>query len=110
MNRILASLVVSAMLTLAPPSYAGEGEGKVGLGLAANEGKIEVVLVAPHSPAEKAGVKVGMIVDEIDGVATAGKSLHDCAMLVHGKPGTSVILKLEKPDDPTPVTVAIERE
>ena len=110
MKSVLASLVVSASLMLAPRSFGAEGEGKIGLGLAANEGKIEIVLVAPHSPADKAGIKVGMIVDEIDGVATAGKSLHDCAALVHGKPGTSVILKLEKPDDPTPVTVALKRE
>jgi len=51
-----------------------------------------------------------MIVEKIDGVKTAGKSLHECATLVHGAPGTTVILELMKPDDPTPVTAALKRE
>jgi C-terminal processing protease CtpA/Prc len=48
--------------------------------------------------------------EKIDGVKTAGKSLHDCETLVHGAPGTTVILELTNPDDPTPVMAALKRE
>jgi len=108
-QRLYWLLLVSGFL-FAAVAAAGEGNGKIGLGLGDNEGKIEVVLVAPDSPASKAGVTTGMVVEEIDGVKTAGKSLHECATLVHGAPGTTVILKLAKPDDPAPVTVALKRE
>jgi carboxyl-terminal processing protease len=95
---------------LATVAVAAEGNGKIGLGLGDHEGKIEVVLVAPGSPAAKAGLAPGMTVEKIDGVKTAGKSLHECATLVHGAPGTTVILELMKLDDPTPVTAALKRE
>ena len=103
------ALLLFALLFPARDS-AAEGGGKIGLGLASNDGKIEVVLVAPNSPAAKAGVAVGMGVEEIDGVKTAGKSLPECAAMVRGEVGKPVILKLTKPEDGTPLTVVLKRE
>lgn len=110
MKPQIALLIVLVGLLLVPPVDGAESGGKVGLGLASKDGTIEVVLVAPGSPAAKAGVTVGMIVEEIDGVRTVGKGLHECATLVRGQAGTPVILKLRNPDDPKAFMVVLQRE
>ena len=108
--RLWRSFVLTLGLLCAVPIFGAEGDGKIGLGLAENDGKIEVVLVQPGSPAAKAGIKTGMALDEIDAAKTAGKSVHDCAKLIHGDRGTAVILKLEGPEAGKPFTVALTRE
>ena len=110
MTRLWRSFALTLGLLSAVPVFAADGDGKIGLGLGENDGKIEVVLVQPGSPAAKAGIKTGMALDEVNGTTTTGKSLHDCAKLIHGDRGTTVILKLEGPDGGKPLTVALTRE
>lgn len=47
------------------------GDGSTGLHIRAVEGEALVVLVEPGSPAEKAGIKAGWIVDQIEGKPVA---------------------------------------
>ena len=110
MTRLWRLFALTLGLLCAVPIFAADGDGKIGLGLAENDGKIQVVLVQPGSPAAKAGIKTGMVLDEIDGTKTAGKSVHDCAKLIHGDRGTTVILKLDEPDARNPISVALTRE
>lgn len=53
-----------------------------------------VIAVVPGSPAEKAGVKVGDVIEYIDGHATRDLDLYDVKSLLAGAPGTSVELTL----------------
>ncbi|MGE0101451.1 MAG: S41 family peptidase [Blastocatellales bacterium] len=53
-----------------------------------------VIAVVPGSPAEKAGIRVGDVIEYIDEHATSDLDLYDVRSLLSGEPGTSVELKL----------------
>jgi carboxyl-terminal processing protease len=53
-----------------------------------------VIAVVPNSPAEKAGIKVGDVIEYIDGHATRDLDLYDVKSLLAGDPGSSVELTL----------------
>lgn len=53
-----------------------------------------VIAVIPSSPAEKAGIKVGDVIEYIDGHATRDLDLYDVKSLLSGDPGSSVELTL----------------
>jgi len=52
--------------------------------------------VVPGSPADRAGFVVGMIISEIDGKSTAGRSGEDCTRLVQ-EAGNAVAVKYYDP-------------
>ena len=53
-----------------------------------------VIAVVPNSPADKAGVRVGDVIEYIDGHATRDLDLYDVRSLLIGAPGSSVELTL----------------
>lgn len=53
-----------------------------------------VIAVVPNSPAEKAGIRVGDVIEYIDGHATRDLDLYDVKSLLAGQAGTSVELSL----------------
>lgn len=53
-----------------------------------------VIAVVPSSPAEKAGIRVGDVIEYIDGHATRDLDLFDVRSLLTGTPGSSVELAL----------------
>ena len=61
------------------------------------------------SHAEKAGVRAGDLILEINGEDTQGMTVDDVVERVRGEPGTDVTLKLRHLDEETPVEVTITR-
>jgi carboxyl-terminal processing protease len=53
-----------------------------------------VIALAPNSPADKAGLRVGDVIEYIDGHATRDLDLYDVRSLLAGAPGTSVELTI----------------
>ncbi|HEX9001462.1 MAG TPA: S41 family peptidase [Blastocatellia bacterium] len=53
-----------------------------------------VIAVVPSSPADKAGIRVGDVIEYIDGHATRDLDLFDVRSLLTGAPGSSVELAL----------------
>jgi carboxyl-terminal processing protease len=53
-----------------------------------------VIAVVPNSPAEKAGIRVGDVIEYVDGHATRDLDLYDVKSLLAGQPGTPVELSL----------------
>ncbi|MBO0798203.1 MAG: PDZ domain-containing protein, partial [Blastocatellia bacterium] len=53
-----------------------------------------VIAIVPGSPADKAGLRVGDVIEYIDGHATRDLDLYDVKLLLMGAPGTSVELTL----------------
>jgi carboxyl-terminal processing protease len=51
-----------------------------------------VIAVVPNSPAEKAGIRVGDVIEYIDGHATRDLDLYDVKSLLTGQPGTPLSL------------------
>ncbi|RLD49713.1 MAG: peptidase S41 [Bacteroidetes bacterium] len=71
-----------------------------------------VVISEPYEgkPAQKAGLKAGDILLEIDGKSAKGKSTSDVSSVLKGQAGTSVNLKFERPGTEEPFEITLVRE
>src|SRR5208283_1033643 len=70
------------------------GPADVGVFVSKRMGYATVVAVLPGSPAEKAGVKPGDLIDEIDGVPTRQNSVLQLERMMAGQPDSTVKLTL----------------
>lgn len=61
--------------------------------------------IMPGTPAEKAGLKVGDIISEVDGTDTLSKSTAEVAKLVKGPKGTDVSIKVLRDGESLTFTV-----
>lgn len=66
----------------------------IGVELDMKDQKVIVRQVVPNTPASKAGLSGGSIIQKIDGTPTDGKSLKDCADRMRGPAGSKVKLEL----------------
>jgi carboxyl-terminal processing protease len=71
----------------------------------------KVTIVAPivGSPADKAGIKAGDIILEIDGNSTSGLSVEEVVLRIRGPKGTSVRILVLHEGDTVPVEIEIVR-
>ena len=81
-----------------------------GLEVAAMDDKVTVRRPIEGGPAEKAGVKAGDLITEIDDVTTKGLTIGQVLDKLRGRPGTSVKLELVRKDQQSPIDVTIVRE
>jgi len=72
----------------------------------------EIVISEPYEgmPAQKAGLKAGDIILEVNGVSLKGKTVSDVSELLKGEPGTIVKLTIKEFNEKNPVTKTITRE
>jgi C-terminal processing protease CtpA/Prc len=68
----------------------------IGTGLEIDEKThtLQITKILPNSPAAQAGLSTGLIVQKIDEVPTAGKSLAECTGMLRGTADTKVRLEL----------------
>lgn len=87
---------------------ASSATGSVGLLLSRKYGyELSVVDAIPGSPADKAGLATGDIVEAINGISTKDMPLAFTQVLLNGEPGTNVeltVMRLRKPE-PTKMTL-----
>ena len=87
-----------------------KADPKAGLGLLLSRKygyEIGVVDAIPGSPADKAGLSTGDILEAINGISTRDMPLAYADVLLHGEPGSSIeltVLRLRKPE-PTKMTL-----
>ncbi len=69
------------------------------------------IIVAPleNSPAAKAGIRTGDIIQAVDGKSTQGLSLTETVLLIRGKAGTTVKLKILHSGETVPVEIEVTR-
>jgi len=82
-----------------------------GIGVVVQEvaGRKAIRRVFAESPAEKAGLRPGDILLEIDRQATSALSLDKVQELLRGMPGTKVSLLIERPAEKRRVTIEVAR-
>ncbi|UIP06386.1 PDZ domain-containing protein [Erythrobacter sp. SDW2] len=98
MKRLLAAALMMATMQVAVMAQASEGSvgatearPSLGLGFWIVEGGIEVNDVASGSPAEKAGLKVGMLITHANGQALTDRSVTEVETLVGAMEGEIVL-------------------
>ena len=74
------------------------------------DGKLIIVAPISGGPAEKAGIKSGDIVLEVDGESIDGLSLLEAVTKIRGPRGTKVILLVQHLGEITPVEMTIVRD
>lgn len=79
----------------------------VGLWLEKSGDDARIVGVQPGSPAERAGVRPGDVISEVDGTATRDLTVATVAAALHGEPATSVGLAVRR--DGVPLRFALVR-
>ncbi len=73
------------------------------------DGYLEVVRPLPNQPAEKAGIKAGDLIVEVDGTSIVGVGLYEALGLIRGKAGTQVTLKVLREGEAEPLYFTITR-
>jgi len=83
------------------------GPADVGIFLSKRMGYATVISVLPGSPAEKAGVRAGDLIDRVEGSATRELSVVQIQRLLAGAPGTAVKLYVVRAarGEPEPITL-----
>ncbi len=83
-----------------------------GIGALIQQKDDHVVISEPYEgkPAQKAGLKAGDIILEIDGKSATGKSTSDVSSILKGQAGVMVKLKIQRPGTEEPFEIELERD
>ncbi|MCL5005717.1 MAG: S41 family peptidase [Acidobacteria bacterium] len=98
-----------------PPEYQAylkdpkPGRGDVGLFISKRMGFTTVVSVLPGSPAQKAGIEPGDLIDEINGKRLRELSVVQIHRLLAGEPGSTVVVSVIKGNEGQPVKMTMTR-
>jgi len=87
----------------------GEFSG-LGIVIAIKDDKLTVISPFQGSPAEKAGIKAGDVIVEIDGVPALGMSSDEAARRMRGERGTSVTLTIQREGEEENIVVEVVRD
>ena len=79
----------------------------VGIGVTIQqvENGIAILEVNPDGSAKEAGMQVGDVIIEVDGINIVGKSTEEVTSMVRGEAGTSVVMKVLRGEEEVTLTV-----
>lgn len=86
----------------------------VGVGIALDTdrktGLLRITTVYPRSPAGQAGLSAGIVIQKINGVSVAGKSVQECLGMIGGPTGIKVRFEIFHPERKETNTVELMRQ
>ncbi len=86
------------------------GPAGIGIFISKRMGFATIVSVLPGSPAQKAGIEPGDLIDEINHERIREYSVVQLNRLLDGAPGSSITLSIIKPSQGEPQTMTMTRE
>ena len=92
-QKMVATLVLSSLL-LVHSTRAEEPIAGIGVALGLESSTLKIMKVLPGTPAERAHLSTGWIVQRIDSVPTAGRRLEESVAMLRGPAGSKVKLEL----------------
>lgn len=90
-------------------AHPNPGPADVGIFLSKKMGFATVVSVLPGSPAEKAGIKAGDLIDRVETSSARELSVVEIERMLAGQPGTPVILAVVKEAQGEPQKITMQR-
>jgi carboxyl-terminal processing protease len=102
------SYIESNQYQLSISSLEGEFDG-IGAYVSVDEGDLVIIAPIADSPADKAGIRAGDTIMEINGEPVADLSLGEAILKIRGPRGTSVTLLVLHEGDTDPVEISIVR-
>ena len=108
--RITNWLLLTAILILGGCSEPRQSITGIGVSLRAKGDAVEIDSVLPHTPAAKAGLHSGLVIQQIDGINVVGKSLVVCVSMTRGPVGSKVQFEVVDPSTSKISLVEFKRE
>lgn len=90
-------------------AHPAPGPADVGIFISKKMGFATVVSVLPGSPAEKAGIKAGDLIDRVDSSPARELSVVQIQRMLAGPPGTSVTIAVVKEAQGEPQKMTVQR-
>jgi len=84
--------------------------GGIGAAVTSIGGKLVITEPFQDSPADKAGIKAGDIILEVDGKSTAGKTTDDVGKVLKGQPNSTIKLRVERLGVASPLEFTLIRQ
>jgi len=122
-SQMMKTGIDAMLITLDPYTvYITEGDvedyrfmttgeyGGIGAVFHLRDGIPELSELHPGFPADQAGLVPGDRILQINGNPTRGRSLDEISSILHGQPGTSVSLEVQKVSGKAPLTLNVTRQ
>jgi carboxyl-terminal processing protease len=103
-----ASFLDSEQFEVESQDFQGFFEG-IGAQVGMRDGKLTIIAPIPDTPAERAGIRPGDVILEINKESTANITLLEAVSKIRGEKGTKVELLVLHLDEPEPETIIVER-
>jgi carboxyl-terminal processing protease len=84
--------------------------GGIGIEITMEDGFVKIITPIDDTPAQKAGLKAGDLVIEVQDVSLKDKSLNDAVKLMRGDPGTKVKVKILREEADQPLDFELTRQ
>jgi len=83
--------------------------GGLGIEISRRNGKITVITPIDNTPAKRAGIRAGDIIEDINGTAVSGKNVDEVSESLRGDIGTAVELTINRPGQTGTFKVSLVR-
>ncbi|PJN95682.1 peptidase S41 [Amaricoccus sp. HAR-UPW-R2A-40] len=84
--------------------------GGLGIEVTQENGFVKVVSPMDGTPADRAGIKAGDLITQVNGESVAGLPLDQAVDLMRGPVGSEIKITIARPDVPEPFDVTMKRE
>ena len=84
--------------------------GGIGIEITMEDGFVKIIAPIDDTPAQKAGLKAGDLVIEVQDVSLKDKSINDAVKLMRGEPGTKVKVKILREKENEPLDFELTRQ
>ena len=84
--------------------------GGIGIEITMEDGFVKIIAPIDDTPAQRAGLKAGDLVIEVQDVSLKDKSINDAVKLMRGEPGTKVKVKILREKENEPLDFELTRQ
>ncbi len=104
-----ASYIPAELFSVEEERFKGSFEG-IGAEVSMKDGQLVITAPIPDNPAERAGIRKGDIILEVDGVSTQGLGVYEAVAMIRGPKGSPVDLLILHRNSTTPVVITVVRD